>query len=296
MATVTTKNIPIGSAAVTLPGIRRMWRDLNALVAEQGEIELSRLVRQEGHSLEEFEAYKQNARNNVFRILGTVEFENDVAIHDVDPEIVNIDPDGPLIRFIYMSHITPYQQSIGVKPEHAFEVILDFRQPPLLDASSVISAPTPNATKVAVSGSRDAWQAGVTQAVIRNIARRRPVRTWFHGSFIYDLFLVLIGLPLALYACWFFAPFVNGALSQAGPVVIGAAYLYIGFCAIWIYRILFSYAKWAFPLVEISEQRTKPLKHRALWWLIVATLGAKIFWDIADPLISIKSFLPAALR
>ncbi|GGE08969.1 hypothetical protein GCM10008012_59790 [Rhizobium anhuiense] len=78
--------------------------------------------------------------------------------------------------------------------------------------------------------------------------------------------------------------------------MIGAAYLYIGFCAIWIYRILFSYAKWAFPLVEISEQRTKPLKHRALWWLIVATLGAKIFWDIADPLISIKSFLPAALR
>ncbi|MDR9823391.1 hypothetical protein RJJ63_29625 [Rhizobium hidalgonense] len=283
MATITTKNIALGSVCFTLSGIRKMWRELNELVAEQGEIELARLIKAEGQSDEEFEAYKNMARADVFKILGTVEFDNDDALHDTDPEVVKVDVGGPKIRFVYLSNITPYQQRIGVRPQHAFEVVLDFRNPRLLDATSVLSAPTPNGTNVALSGTRTGWQAGVEATVRRNIARTRPLRSWFHGEFIYDLFLLLCGVPLALYVCSLVSPVISSHFAAMGPVVTGAIYLYVGLCALWIYRFLFSYAKWAFPLVEITDQGTTPIRHRALWWSMVGSICAKVFWSFASP-------------
>jgi hypothetical protein len=282
MATLTTKNIPLGSVGFTLAGIRKMWRELNDLVAEQGEIELARLVKPDDQSDDDFAAYKNTTRRDVFKILGTVEFDNDVAIHDTDPEIVWVESDGPKIRYIYLSNITPYQQRIGTKPDHAFEVVLDFRNPRLLDATSILSAPTPNDTKLSVSGGRTGWQAGVEASVRRNIARRRPIRSWFHGAFIYDLFLLLLGLPLAFYACWFFAPVISDHTAKLGPVVAGAAYFYVGLCVTWAYRFLFTYAKWAFPLVEIIDQGASPIRHRTIWWSIVAVIFTRVFWSLAS--------------
>lgn len=285
MPTLTTKNIPLGSVSVTIMGVQRMWRELNVLVAEQGEIELARLVKSSEQTQENFEAYREDIRQNVFRILGTVEFDNDEVVHDVDPDIVKFDSEGPRIRLIYLSNITPYQQRVGVKPDHAFEVVIDLKNPPLLDATSVLSEPTSNGTRLSISGTRAGWQAGVEAVVRRNIARRRPVRTWLHGSFVYDMFLFVVGLPLAFYACWALGPVINNLLSETSSVVIGAAYLYVGFTAIWGYRIMFSYAKWAFPLAEITDQSGSPSHHRAIWWSLIVAIFTKPFWSIAGDVI-----------
>lgn len=281
MPTLTNKKIPLGSISLTLSSVRRMWRELNEVVSEQGEIELARLVKPTDQSAEEFETYKENARRDTFKILGTVEFENGDAVHDTDPEIVKVEDEGPRIRVIHLSNITPYQQTVGVRPEHAFEVIIDLRTPALFDAGSVLSEPTPNNTSLAISGNRPGWQGGLEAVVRRNITRRRPIRTWFHGGMIYDLFLFVVALPLALYACWVFEPFVSKWLGLTSPVVVGAAYLYIALSAIWIYRFMFSYAKWAFPFTEIIDQNSSPARHRALWWSLVVALLFKPLTSLA---------------
>lgn len=275
MPTMTNKRIPLGSTSWTLNSIRRMWRELNNVVAEQGEFEISRWAKPADQSEEEFEASKSAARHYVFKILGTVEFDDDNAVHDVDPEIVKVEDEGPRIRFIYLSNLTPYQREFGEKPDHAFELIIDLRNPSLFDATSVLSAPTPNDTHLAISGTRSGWQGGIEAVVKRSIPRKRPIRSWFHGPMVYDLFLFVVAIPLALYACWALEPFVDLTFGSTSSVVVGAAYLYIGFSVLWIYRFMFSYAKWAFPFTEISDQKSSPARHRALWWALFAVIVYK---------------------
>lgn len=284
MATLSNKNIALGSTSWTLNSIRRMWRELNAIVAEQGEIELANWVQLPEQTPEQFEANKERARREVFRILGTVEFDNDDAIHEFDPEIVNVEDDGPRIRYVYLSNIRPYEIAFGAKPDHAFEVRLDLSSPSLFDANSVLSAPTPNNTSLAITGSRSGWKAGVEAVVRSNIPRRRPIRTWFHGAMIYDLFLFCGAIPFALYACWVLEPQVDAILGATSPVVVGAAYLYIGFTVLWGYRFMFSYAKWAFPFTEITDQKSSPARHRAIWWTLMGIVLFRPFSSLVSEL------------
>lgn len=285
MPTITTKSIQLGSISLSLAGIRRMWKELNALLKEQADIELSQLVKPPEQTQEEFDLYKEGLKRDIFKVLGTVEYENDEAVHDDDPEIVRIDEGGSNIRFIYLSNITPYREKVGVKPEYAFELIIDLRSPPLLDIGNVLSAPTPNDTRLSVSGSRTGWQAGIEAVVRKNIARTRKLRSWFHGPMRYDLFLFLVGFPLSLYACWIFHPLINRWLSGVSPVVAAAAYLYVSFCVLWAYRFMFGYAKWAFPMVDITDQKTTPARHRLIWWTLIVAIFTEPLWAIVSDLI-----------
>lgn len=196
MANTSTKSVNLKSFSVSIDEIKKIWRELNDLVSEQGEIEINRLTRLENHTEDDFNAYKERLRKEIFVILGTILWEDDSAIHTSDPELLSAD--GMLISEVYLSNITPYKlETKGVKPEHNFELLIDFKFPPLLDASTPVSHPTPNATFLRIEGTRSSWKAGVENIVHRHIRTRRPLRNWFHGNLIYDLFLMMAGLPSA---------------------------------------------------------------------------------------------------
>lgn len=290
MSNPTTKDITFGSVLFSLEGLRAIFNELRDIVREQGEIEISQLVRREDQSEEEFSDFKRDLRENVFGVLATVNFEDGSAVHSKDPFVLQLAPSGPLIRSFYLSNITPYKSRIGVEPEHMFQLFIDLRQPPLFDASQFVSSPTDNNTNLSIRGSRTGWGAGIEAAVRRQILRKRPIRTFFHGPFTYDLFLMLVGIPLGFYSCWLASNWANANLAHLGAVVLGAFYLYVGFAALWVYRFIFSYTKWAFPVVEIKEQATRPARHRKLWWGLVVLLAGKVFWDFADPYISLRTW------
>ncbi|NSZ62810.1 hypothetical protein G6L16_005585 [Agrobacterium tumefaciens] len=288
MANTSTKSVNLKSFSVSIDEIKKIWRELNDLVSEQGEIEINRLTRLENHTEDDFNAYKERLRKEIFVILGTILWEDDSAIHTSDPELLSAD--GMLISEVYLSNITPYKlETKGVKPEHNFELLIDFKFPPLLDASTPVSHPTPNATFLRIEGTRSSWKAGVENIVHRHIRTRRPLRNWFHGNLIYDLFLMMLGLPSALYGCWL----MSGAITNIfgfNNFVLGAAYLYVGFVGIWIYRLLFSYSRWAFPKVELRDQATRPKRHRAFLWLILISLSVQVIWTTLAPDLDARSW------
>ncbi|VVT19038.1 hypothetical protein [Hoeflea sp. EC-HK425] len=287
MANPTTKNLTFGSVLFSLEGLRKIFVELSDIVREQGELEISQLAKNEDQSEEEFKTLKDDFRENAFRLLATVNFEDGTSIHTSDPGVLHLAPSGPLIQSVYLSNITPFKHRLGVEPEHRFELYIDLRQPALFDASEIVSSPTPNFTNLSISGSRSGWRSGIEEIVRKHIIKHRPVRSFLHSGFIYDLFLMVFGLPLAFYFCWLSSGWITTTFSATNNVVISAVYVYVAFCAIWFYRFLFSYSKWAFPLVEITDQATRPAKHRKIWWAIIITLAAKLFWDLTDPYISL---------
>jgi len=197
MPNPTEKNIQFGSISFSLEDIRAMFGELNDIVKEQGEIEIAQLVRRDEQTDEEFLQVKADLREKVFKILATVAFEDGSAVHSSDPSVVQLAPNGPFIKSIYVSNLTPYKTNVGVEPEHLFQLFIDLRQPLLLDPDRLVSSPTLNETNLSIRGTRGGWRAGIEEAVRKRIRRKHPMRSYIHGGHVYDVFLMIVGLPLA---------------------------------------------------------------------------------------------------
>jgi hypothetical protein len=261
-----------GAVKVSLYTLRRLWRDLDAELQEQRKIE------QHNADIHLKSGEKDEGLDAAFRVACIVtrsDNHSDVLYHE--DELVQ-PPEGVTISFVLFTNILAFKEAMnGIEPHHHFEVLLDFTQPRLLDSSVPQSDPTPNPSGLLISGSRAGWRAGIESAVRKHIKERNRVWSWFHGQFIYDLFLVVFGMPFALYACWRLAPLVDGLFGGLSPVVTGGAFVYIGFCSIWLYRLVFSYARWAWPKVELAEQSTPSKTHRRiLTWVVVFVATAMV--------------------
>lgn len=186
------------------------------------------------------------------------------------------------IASIYLTNITAYQRFAGTRPVNSFELNLDFSKPPFLDGNNPVSAPTPNFSNLTVQGDRDSWVAAISDAVLGIADKRRTSRGWLHRAFAYDVGLWCLAFPFAFYLCWCASPFIAARFQPLHTFVAAAAYMYVFVVAVWGYRALFGYTKWAFPTVELSDNRDLSMQHRAIWSVIILGLVVNvltaIFW------------------
>lgn len=63
-------------------------------------------------------------------------------------------------------------------------------------------------------------------------------------------------------------------------MLAAAAYIYVVLLAIWAYRLLFGYSKWAFPTMELKENAKSANSHRLFWYAIVVGLIVNFIWEI----------------
>ena len=109
---------------------------------------------------------------------------------------------------------------------------------------------------------------------------RKNKRAFIHRPFIYDFGLMMFGMPLALYVCWKCSSIVAALLGSTHSVVAAAAYLYIFLFSLWAYRVLFGYAKWAFPTVDLTTQPTAWGRHRLVWSAIMLGVLGNFAYDV----------------
>ena len=152
------------------------------------------------------------------------------------------------INHIYISNIAAFQTVEGRNPLNNFTLIFDFSTPQLVDNNNPVSNPIPNSSNLTVAGDRDAWVASIQQAVTDILGKRSNRRSFMHATFVYDVGLVLLGLPAAIYLCWRLSDFVEVNLGVLSPFIAAAAYIYIAFFVLNVYRVLFGYTKWPFLL------------------------------------------------
>jgi hypothetical protein len=274
------KVIPIKAIKLSLDDIRTIDQRLMIQIGEQAEFEISRLIRPPNQSEADFNAYKQNAREQAFKITFTVLGRNGQSLFGDDIAVFNSPLRPENIANIYMTNVTAYQAFSGNKPLNAFELTLDFAKPPLLDANNPVSAPTPNFSSLTVQGDRESWIASVCDAVLGVTQARKTKRTWMHQGFVYDAGLFMFALPFALYVCWKVSPFVSAQLAPAHSFLAAVAYVYVTLTTLFAYRILFGYTKWAFPTVELTDNGDMATKHRAILGTIILALVVNIVWEI----------------
>ena len=184
------------------------------------------------------------------------------------------------IASIFISNDAAFQTVTGRRPANSFALTLDFSTPALIDDSSPVSSPTPNFSQLTIEGDRDSWVASIQEAVVGVLGRKSNRRGFIHAPFVYDIGLVLIGLPAALYTCWRLAGIVENNLGVYSPFFSVTAYIYVVILTLYIYRILFGYTRWSFPTVELTDGESQAKTHRRFWIAIVIGLVVSAVYDL----------------
>lgn len=284
------RRIPFGTFTISSANLQKIFDGLKDAVEEQCELDLAKWVKNENQSDEDFEANKKAAREEAYRVTVSVDRFDNSSTHGRDREILEVSDLLSPISFVYMTNVTAYKAMANTDPINSFELSLDFGVPPLLDANSFVSSPTQNHSRFEIRGTREGWLAGLEKVVTKRIQRKSGLRSLLHGPFVYDYGLFFLGVPFALYLGWSASAFIQQKLGALHPVLGAAAYIYVFMLGLWLYRLLFAYTKWAFPMAELSDQKTRPRKHRKWWWGLVVAVFLKVFWDIVGPYLSIRSY------
>jgi hypothetical protein len=276
------KETPISSVRVSMADVIKIYERLSLQLAEQAQREIGALKKNENQTDAEFETVKKNARENAFKITVTIAGRAGESLYGDDVSIFTSPNKPDKVASVYLTNVTAYQNFAGMRPVNAFELNLDFAKPPLLDANNPVSAPTKNFSGLTVQGDRESWVAAISDAVLGIIDKRKTKRGWLHRAFAYDVGITCFAFPFAFYMSWRAAPFISAHLQPLHSFVAGAAYVYLFVVAVWAYRALFGYTKWAFPAVELSDNRDASVAHRAIWGAIILGLVINvltaIFW------------------
>lgn len=276
---ITKKTILLRGISIRIEDIRRIIERLQVHVDEEGRREISQLV---NSGLDDIERQKHldAEREAAFRITVTISGKDGEELfgYGLDPfDSPNI-PDP--IQSIFITNASSYHTVAGRNPTNNFILHLDFSTPPLIDNNNPVSDPTPNNSNFVVEGNQDSWVASIEKSVMDIIGKRSNKRSILHVSFIYDVGLLVLGFPSAFYICWLLSDFIRISLNEVSSIVTAAAYVYVFFFSVTIYRILFGYTKWAFPIVELASVDNQSRIHRRFWYTILVSIVGSCVYGI----------------
>jgi hypothetical protein len=286
MSDITRLHIPIEAVSLSTSDVKSIFERLFAIVAERGSRAAATLVKPPEEAQDAFEQRCHNFIASAFRVTVTIKGVNGLELYG-DNTSLFLSPELPeIFESIFMTNTVAFASfSGGRNPPETFSLFLDFSKPPLLDGSRLPSAPTPNASELDIVGSVS-WVSAVKDAVEKTLDNRKNGRGRLHISMIYDFGLMVMALPLALYGCWKLSLYVSTVFGSLSPFLVGTVYLYIVLSGLWIYRAMFGYLKWAFPIVEHTDT-SRAGRHRKFWFGILCLIlipialdltGSK-FWD-----------------
>ena len=213
-----------------------------------------------------------------FELKVTVSGMNDETVFGTIPMVFNSARFPEKIKSLYINSSQELRNLHDWAPRNRFELFLDFTKPALFNFLLTPSGPTPNASKILVTGLNSAWVNGVYSDVAAFVRGRKTHRRLLHRSGVYDLLLLCGGLPFAFSISAKLSGIMNTLFGELSGLLHSAAQVYVFFIALNLFRILFDYARWIFPLVEYQDPSGTVIKHRIfLGGLILGVLGNFIY-------------------
>ena len=276
------KKILLRNISISLQDVKRIVERLLPYVQEEGHNEVNKLLQSDFEGQMNIEQLNYE-REQAFRITVTIDGRDGESLFGYGTEPFDSPNIPDPINSIFISNNAAYERVVGRRPLNNFTLHLDFSTPPLVDMSNLHSSPTSNFSSLTIDGVRDSWGASIQQTVldILNKKSNGRGRRLLHTGFIYDIGVVLLGLPAAIYLCWSLSGFVQTIFGSfnLSPFIVSAVYIYIVLLVLNVYRVLFGYLRWTFPVVELIDNCSRLKTHRKLWYGIVISPILKVLYD-----------------
>ena len=174
-------------------------------------------------------------------------------------------------------------------PRNRFELFLDFTKPDIFNLSLSPSISTPNASNILVNGLNSDWVSGVYRKVTDFIKEKRTRRGFFHKHSVYDFLLFLVGLPFAFWMAYKLSGIINRTFGEFSIFVQNGVYVGLFFLMLNLFRVLFVYARWVFPIVEYRGSTNIARKHRYILGSLVIAVFGNFLYDLFKIAISLIS-------
>lgn len=277
------QTIPIRGCHFSLDHVRQLYRELQDINTQFGRQVIAEIIPEEGLTNEQWDQRKAFLLRDGFCLTVSIQGHHHQQVYGAT-ESIFADPNLPMpIKNIYFNNITAWKRNAGnSEPRNKIAIALDFTKPPLLDPSLILSSPTPNSSYVSIRADDISYFRAVQRVVDDQILSRRTWYSAIHRSFAYDIGMWLIALPLALIVATHYMDQwlpIDGALESYR----WAFFLYsVGWVAIG-YRVLTSYAKWAFPVNVLTDNRDISYRHRLALGGVLSFLFYKagdVIWEI----------------
>jgi hypothetical protein len=183
------------------------------------------------------------------------------------------------LKSVYVNSEIPLK-IINYYPRNSFELFLDFSKPELFNLSFIPSQATPNASNILVQGYDATWVHGVYNE-FTNFIKKYPAKlTWLHKHSIYDFLVWVFGFPFGFWVTYRLSNILNEIFGKFSNFVQSASYVYVFLASLIIFRLLFDYARWVWPLVEYRSSANIGQKHRIIIGLITIGLVSAFIYDI----------------
>ena len=255
-----------------MPQIKAVYRELATLTKKEGERIVASLVKPEDMSEEDFTKRNQLLKDDAFRItVSIIGFDGQTAYRESEDIFDSNNLPLPIKTVFFTNENSYKRHSNGEEPENRFSLWVSFDKPPLFDPNPLVSAPTPNLSKVRI-WAKDVGYFRAAQNIVSN--KIRSDKKWYsfiHEKFAYDIGLWFIWLPYALYWVTIYLDYFFPSDGIHASFRIGF-YIYGLGSSLLIYRALFGYMKWAFPVNILEENKDPATRHRLMLGAIVLSL------------------------
>jgi len=273
-------NIPIRGCRLDLPKIKAAYEELSKLTVKEGERIVNSRNRPKRMRKQAFQDENKFLLDDAFRLtVSIIGFDGQTSYGESE-EIFERKNLPSRIKTIYFTNETAYRRNANNElPANRFSLSLHFDKPPLFDPDPVLSEPTINSSSVNLK----ADDVGYFRAVQTIVNEKLNIhKTWYsliHAKFAYDVGMWLFAIPVALYWLTIYNEYLFTNGNQASFNV--AFFIYGAGLSLILYRTLFSYLKWAFPVNILEENKDRATRHR----IILGTIIAGLFYSSIESVI-----------
>ncbi len=229
-------------------------------------------------SIAQIEADKELLRSG-FELKVTVRGSDDESIYGTIPAVFGSPRFPSKIKSLYINSETNLRTFYDWYPRNRFELLLDFTKSELFNLSLSPSITTPNASNFFVSGLNSDWVSGVFRKVTDFIKEKRTHRSFLHRHSIYDMLVLCGGLPFAFSIAYKLSGWINSIFGEVSGMLESAAYVYVFFVSLHLFKALFDYTRWIFPIVEYREA-TQAVSHRIILGSLICGVSANFIYDL----------------
>jgi len=265
-------NIPLRGCQFNLQQIKAAYLELSALTKSEGEKIVDQLEKPKGMRKATFADRNEMLKDDAFRLtVSIVGFDGQTAYGETEKIFDSGNLPNP-IKTIYFTNETSFRRHANdTLPSNRFSLWLHFYKPPLFDPNPGPSEPTPNNSGIEIRADDVGYFRAVQTIASKKLDSSRKWYSFIHQKFAYDVGLWFIGIPCALYWVTTYAEHLFPTDSDLASFRV-AFFIYGLGISLLVYRSLFGYIKWAFPVNILEENSDTATRHRVILAAIVFSL------------------------
>src|ERR1700730_3283654 len=262
-----TTSAPIKACRLRREDLARLYRIINDRQIEAGEILLNQLAQQPHESPEQFQERRARVTNAFVTTVNVTGSNNEVVSGSGEHFLASENIPDNVVTVFYTTLAGPGALGISLEVlQNRATLILDFSRPTVLDFSKLPTHATENISNFQIVAASEPWFTTLNTRLTQLFDERRTGVNWLHREGVYDLFVLTVGVPFALWLDYRFSPSIDKL--NLPSVLSSGLYVYLFFAGLFIFRSIFTYSRWVFPKIEIPSEASPPLRHRLLCFVM----------------------------